>query len=367
MLLHLTPCSSAPRRGLLCRSSLTCLPPPRSPSRADRKQCTFAANPLFASPPSFSDPASTPSTHRAVSGSPGKQQQQGQGRPVAAAAPAAPAAERTSPGDKGAKAGRWWGRNSSRIAQEPQATAPSAPSAGADIAAAGAAAAAAAAGAAKSAGTPGATARQLQFNKLEAAAAAAALAPAPAPSANWAMLLTAPRPSSAPADRWIWQVAAAAAAEQAASQGARDAVLRRVLEVPQLGCCAGAVAVLGVDFRPVATPPEGASARECASWLEDLMPLMAAAGDALPSFAADPPVEGLPSHGPSNDSAAPQVVLVCEAGCEAHAAAAAIAHLLCHRRMSMYEAMVTASKWGLDLHLSQEGQLGLEQLAARAM
>ena len=58
------------------------------------------------------------------------------------------------------------------------------------------------------------------------------------------------------------------------------------------------------------------------------------------------------------------VVLAVQAGCEAEGAMAAVAHLMQQRQVSLYQAMVAASQWGIDLHLRQHHLVALQHWAA---
>jgi hypothetical protein len=58
------------------------------------------------------------------------------------------------------------------------------------------------------------------------------------------------------------------------------------------------------------------------------------------------------------------VVLAVQAGCEAEAAMAAVAHLMQYRQVSLYQAMVAASQWGIDLHLRSHHLMALQHWAA---
>ncbi len=43
---------------------------------------------------------------------------------------------------------------------------------------------------------------------------------------------------------------------------------------------------------------------------------------------------------------------------------AAVAHLMQQRQASLYQAMVAASQWGIDLHLRQQHLLALQHWAS---
>jgi hypothetical protein len=72
-------------------------------------------------------------------------------------------------------------------------------------------------------------------------------------------------------------------------------------------------------------------------------------------------------HGGSSSSSGQEgcpVLVAVQAGCEAEGALLAVAHLMQYRQVSLYQAMVAASQWGIDLHLRQQHLLALQHWAA---
>lgn len=79
-------------------------------------------------------------------------------------------------------------------------------------------------------------------------------------------------------------------------------------------------------------------------------------------------VRGPSSSNSSSSSSGGQegwpVLVAVQAGCEAEGAMLAVASLMRYRRISLYQAMVAASQWGIDLHLRQQHLLALQHWAA---
>lgn len=169
-------------------------------------------------------------------------------------------------------------------------------------------------------------------------------------------------PSTGPAPAAAAAAAATAAADSsglpgtAASGSSRrrpeDRLLLAVLSDAELSAAAASCAAAGVECRLVAAHPAGSERGlqapvALADWLSETALLLA--------------------HGGSGSSSAQQgrpVLVAVQAGCEAEGAMLAVAHLMRYRQVSLYQAMVAASQWGIDLHLRQQHLLALQHWAA---
>ena len=125
------------------------------------------------------------------------------------------------------------------------------------------------------------------------------------------------------------------------------ALLLRVLGDPELCAAAATCSAAGVECRLTPARPTGGERSlqqpaALAQWLAtQALPLLnGGAGQALP------------------------VMLAVQPGCEAEGAMAAVAHLMQQRQVSLYQAMVAASQWGIDLHLRQHHLMALQHWAA---
>lgn len=128
---------------------------------------------------------------------------------------------------------------------------------------------------------------------------------------------------------------------------AEDALLLRVLSDAELSAAARSCVAAGVECRMALARPAGGERGlqqplALAQWL---------AGVALPLLNG-------------GASTAQPVLLAVQAGCEAEAAMAAVAHHMQQRQASLYQAMVAASQWGIDLHLRQHHLLALQHFGA---
>lgn len=132
------------------------------------------------------------------------------------------------------------------------------------------------------------------------------------------------------------------------------ALLHRVLDDRELSAAAAACNAAGVECRPVEVRGAGRGMQQplaLAQWLEQT---------ALPLL--DSGASSCVSGGHGGASGLP-VLLAVQAGCEAEGAMVAVAHFM-QRPASLYQAMVAASQWGIDLHLRQHHLLALQHWAA---
>jgi hypothetical protein len=163
--------------------------------------------------------------------------------------------------------------------------------------------------------------------------------------------------------------AAATAASGAGSPGSGDggggcsgdaqgdsSLLAAVLGDAELAAAASSCAAAGVECRLARVGPFGVEARiqqplALADWLSSsALPLLSSAA------APGSPAAACEAQAP--------VLLAVQAGCEAEAAMAAVAHCMRQRRVGLHPAMVAASQWGLDLFLRQQHLLALQHWAA---
>ena len=122
-------------------------------------------------------------------------------------------------------------------------------------------------------------------------------------------------------------------------------MLLAVLSDAELSAAAASCAAAGVECRLAAAHPAGSERGlqapvALAEWLaETVLPLVHCGQEGRP------------------------VLVAVQAGCEAEGAMLAVAHLMRYRQVSLYQAMVAASQWGIDLHLRQQHLLALQQWA----
>lgn len=173
---------------------------------------------------------------------------------------------------------------------------------------------------------------------------------------------------------------------------AEDAAYHHLLSTPELAQCGAACSAAGVECRVVPRPDEGGSLRDGGSglggsgssrsaapassrvggpwrpptplhhWLRTALPLLEASSGS--SAAEGEEWDELAGQPRPADQQRPAVLLAAQAGCEPAACLLCVAHLMRQRRVGLYQAMVTAAQWGLDLHLGEVHMQALRAWAA---
>ncbi len=138
---------------------------------------------------------------------------------------------------------------------------------------------------------------------------------------------------------------------------AEDAAHQHMLSMPELAQCAAACSAAGVECKLVPCSSSGSGESVSGSsnsalsqppislhrWLRLAVTVLdSSGGGGLAAVREPPPQDG-----------APAVLLAPQAGCEPHMAALAVAHLMRRQGLSLYQAMVHAAAWGIDLHLGE--------------
>ncbi len=136
-----------------------------------------------------------------------------------------------------------------------------------------------------------------------------------------------------------------------------DRLLLTVLNDAELSAAASSCAAVGVECCLAAAQPAGSERGlqapvALADWLSETALPLVHSSNSNSSSSSSGGQEGWP------------VLVAVQAGCEAEGAMLAVASLMRYRRISLYQAMVAASQWGIDLHLRQQHLLALQHWAA---
>ena len=155
-------------------------------------------------------------------------------------------------------------------------------------------------------------------------------------------------------------------AEAGGGGSGQEAALQRVLSDARLLPVADACAAAGAECRLLFASAGAAvgglhGALMLERWLARALPLLAPAAPCESGGSA-----ACQGASPGAAAAPGPVVLAPEPGCEPEAAAACVAALMAGRGLDLYQAMVAASQWGLDLWLGAEHLAALQQWAAAA-
>lgn len=145
---------------------------------------------------------------------------------------------------------------------------------------------------------------------------------------------------------------------------AEDAAYLHILSTPELARCGSSCAAAGLECKVVPGLGGGSGAVPASSPLKPPTPLHQWLRMTLPVLEPPAAVDCHENSGCGSGSssarqegrpaaAAAAVMLACSPGAETELAVLAVAFLMRHRKLSLYQAMLHAVQWGLDMHLGE--------------